>query len=299
MFIQQLDFPAAVATTTTFLCCISFIVPWFAVNIGKMSISGINLDEDAEPRGDNWACEQWSLFISTGKLCTNHIKRLHCTTYGSLIRVSLPVPVLKILWLWIGFKTLYTFQLSSYHVASCTNPKGRLLLLGAFLVCGGTVCHALYVWLALLVCLWEWCCVSSVLLLHEEGPRVRPWGTWLCMLRHNRYRPFVVLPFHCSPDVHCHGSISVLRLKFQWFSDQPGSQGNRSDGPASQSRCAECMHVAEQVSCSLLGWYGFFGHANDRGELHAHLWWNHVKTLDWSLPKETTQHIPTEGMLHK
>jgi hypothetical protein len=169
MFIQQLDFPAAVDTTTTFLCCISFIVPWFAVNIGKMSISGINLDEDAEPRGYNWACEQWSLFISTGKLCTNHIKRLHCTTYGSLIRVSLPMPVLKILWLWIGFKTL-TFQLSSYHVASCTNPKGRLLLLGAFLVCGGTVCHALYVWLALLVCLWEWCCVSSVLLLPWRGP---------------------------------------------------------------------------------------------------------------------------------
>jgi len=48
-----------------------------------MSISGINLDEDDEPRGDNWeqmrfarACEQWSLFTSTGKLCTSHHQTL-------------------------------------------------------------------------------------------------------------------------------------------------------------------------------------------------------------------------------
>jgi hypothetical protein len=31
----------------------------------KVLLSGINLDEDAKPKGDN--CEQWSLFVDTGK----------------------------------------------------------------------------------------------------------------------------------------------------------------------------------------------------------------------------------------
>lgn len=164
-----------------------------------------------------------------------------------MINVSLPMPVLKIMWLWIGFKSLNT------------NPKGRLLLLGAFLVPGGTVCHALYVCLALLVRLWEWCCGSSVLLRPWRGPRVLPWRTWLCML-HGTAGTVLLRFSHCTAAaVPMCTVMGRSTLKVPWFfrsvRASPGIV--RTD-----RRHGRCRHAAET------GWLlvapterGFFGHA--------------------------------------